>query len=89
MTISTYQETKWTLNQVLEAIRTLSQSEQHQLQDAIREFSDIHLISPNNSREAQESGRYLAKQIRAELKTTTQNTLDDTMASLRGRAWLL
>ncbi len=89
MTISTYEKTKWTLDQVLEAVRTLTRSEQYQLQDAIKEISDVQLVHPNNSSRAKERGWRLAKQIRAELKTTTQNTLDDTMASLRGRAWSL
>lgn len=86
MTTSTFEHRKWNLNQVLEAARTLTQKEQQQLGSAIRDLSQVGLVPPNTSPKAKEHGRRLARQIRVEL-SSKQGTLDETMDSLRGRAW--
>lgn len=49
--------------------------------------SSVHLTPPQRSQAAKEQGQALAKQVRHELEATLDASLDEVMASLRGRAW--
>ena len=59
-----------------------------QLLEAERTLSGLHLVQPDRSSEAKERGQSMAAQVRAELRTSLNGSLDETMASLRGRSWL-
>jgi prevent-host-death family protein len=45
-----------------------------------------HLVPPDDSDEAKAQGQALATQIRAEFKESPDETLEEAMASLRGRS---
>lgn len=87
MTLVVNKKQKWTLQQVLEAARELSPPEQYRLLDELGKLVQVHLVLPDTSAEAVERGQRLAQQIREELKTSSVGSLDETMSSLRGRAW--
>ena len=58
-----------------------------QLLHAERTLADLHLVQPDRSAEAKQRGEAIAEQIREELKTLANGSLDETMTSLRGRSW--
>ena len=58
-----------------------------QLLEAERTLSGLHLAQPDRSAEARQRGQSLAEQVRDELEASLSGSLDETMASLRGRSW--
>jgi prevent-host-death family protein len=49
---------------------------------------DVYLVAPAGSLEAQKRGQALAEEMRHELRTSLQASLEEVMSSLRGRTWL-
>lgn len=68
-------------------VAILSYQRYQQLLQAEQALSGLHLVQPDRSPEAQQRGQSLAEQVRQELQTSLDNSLDEVMASLRGRAW--
>jgi hypothetical protein len=87
MTTPINKKGKLTFQQVLEAARELSLSEQHRLQVELANFAQVYLLQPDKSTEAIQRGQRLAEKVRDELKGALTGSLDETMASLRGRLW--
>jgi hypothetical protein len=87
MTLVAKKKQKWTVQQVLEAVRELSPSEQHRLLSELNKLVQVHLVLPDSSAEVVERGQRMAEQIRDELKAVAVGSLDETMSALRGRAW--
>jgi hypothetical protein len=78
---------KPTFREVLDAARELSPTEQLRLRDELTKLVDIYVMIPDNSPEAIERGRQLAEQARAEVNQSMKGTLEEMIASLRGRSW--
>ncbi len=87
MTTLTKEKRKLTFQQILEATWELPFSEQRRLRDELTRFSQTYLAQPNASADAIRRGRNLLEKVRAELKVASTDSLDETMASLRGRLW--
>ncbi len=58
-----------------------------QLLQVERDALCSYLALPNRSPEAWWKGKILAEQVRNELQTGMDKSLEKVMASLRGRAW--
>lgn len=58
-----------------------------QLLEAEQSLSTLNLTRPDRSDEARQRGQALAEQIRQELENSVDISLDEMMASLRGRSW--
>jgi prevent-host-death family protein len=58
-----------------------------QLLEAERTLSGLYLAQPDRSAEARQYGQSLARQVRDEMETSLSGSLDEIMASLRGRSW--
>lgn len=87
MTLVAQKKQKWTVQQVLDLVRELPPSEQYHLLRELNKLVQVHLVFPDRSAEAVEQGQRMAQQIRDELKTAAVGSLEETMSSLRGRAW--
>jgi len=72
---------------MLEIFRQLPRTEQRQLLDELTQAVQVYSVRPNPSQEAIQRGQRLAEQVRAELRTSMAGSLNETMASLRGRSW--
>lgn len=51
------------------------------------ELSSVYLVRPKGTTAARERGQHLADQVRKELATLDNESLDETMMRLRGRSW--
>lgn len=65
-------------------VAILSYRRYQELLQAEQLVSPLYLTRPDQSPEAQERGRALAEQVRQELQTSLDRSLDEVMASLRG-----
>ena len=68
-------------------VAILSYQRYQQLLQAEQDASRPYLMFPDRSPEAQQQGKILAEQVRKELEIGMDSTLEEAMASLRGRAW--
>jgi PHD/YefM family antitoxin component YafN of YafNO toxin-antitoxin module len=62
----------------------------HRYQQLIQieaESQQPHLTPPDDSPEAQQRGQALAAEIRQQLRDKLDGSLEEVMASLRGRSW--
>ena len=80
------QRKKFSLEQVLEAARTLPPGDQRKLREELAKTEQVYLVAPNLSEEVIQEGRELAEDVRAEIEETGE-TLEETMSRLRGRKW--
>jgi PHD/YefM family antitoxin component YafN of YafNO toxin-antitoxin module len=69
-------------------VAILSYQRYQQLLQHERNDADIYLAPPQASADAKEQGQAQAQQIRQTLQAELDASLDEVMASLRGRAWL-
>lgn len=72
--------------QVLKAVEALSVAERLKLRDQLTNLLNVQLMRPANSEMAIRRGRRLAKTVRSELNKAN-DSLEETMAQLRGRSW--
>jgi prevent-host-death family protein len=56
------------------------------LLEAERSLSGLYITYPDPSSEAREKGRILAEKVREEYQTTSDESLEEGMNSLRGRS---
>jgi len=75
-------------HKVFEAALRLTPDEQQRLREDLTRLSAVHLVPPALSVTAKKKGKALADEVRAELVAQKRNeSLDETMQQLRGRAW--
>ena len=86
MTMSLHsQNRKSNYRKVFEATLRLPLDEQRRLREELATVSEVYLVSPAHTKEAQQKGRALAEQVRTELAASKMpGSLDETMH--RGRA---
>ncbi len=77
----------WSLQEVFEAIKTLSPTEQNILKTELNKLPEVYVLRPSFSEESIKRGQELAQEIRDELKSQSLGTLEETMVTLRGRSW--
>jgi regulator of protease activity HflC (stomatin/prohibitin superfamily) len=87
--MNTLTRPKPTYQQVLRAARALRPADQLRLRDALQKMTSAHLIRPSGDPTAKKRGQQLAATVRAELNATANESLDETMKQMRGRAWSL
>lgn len=68
-------------------VAILSYRRYQQLLQFERGRADVYLAAPDSSTAAQERGQALAERIRRDLEASLETSLDEVMASLRGRSW--
>lgn len=68
-------------------VAILSYQRYQQLLQHERDDARVHLAPPHSSATAIEQGQAQAQQIRQRLQTELDASLEEVMASLRGRAW--
>jgi tellurite resistance protein len=83
----TRKKKNWSLQEVVEAIKTLSPTDQRILKEELNKLPEVYVMHPSLSEEAIKRGQELAQEIRDELKSQSMGTLDETMRALRGRSW--
>jgi prevent-host-death family protein len=68
-------------------VAILSYRRYQQLLQLEQSRADVYLARPDGSTAAQERGRARAEEIRHDLQAILDASLDEVMASLRGRTW--
>ena len=68
-------------------VAILSYQRYQQLLQAERTLSSPYLVPPDRSPEAQQKGKLLAEQVRQDLQTELDGSLEEVMSTLRGREW--
>jgi hypothetical protein len=87
MTTLTRKRTRLTFHQVLQAAQALSPQEQRRLQNELAQQAGVYLMRPTGTAAAIRRGRRLAKQIQTQMSSSSNDSLDQVMAGLRGRSW--
>jgi len=85
--MAVYTRNRPTYKATFDLARQLSPRDQRRLLAELAKLSGVKLVAPNRTTRAIQLGRNLADQIRRELQSAKQQSLDGTMRQLRGRSW--
>lgn len=85
--MTTFTRKRPTYKTTFDLARQLSPRDQRRLLAELAKLAGVKLVTPNKTARAIRTGRNLANQIRMELQSTKNKSVEETVRQLRGRSW--